>query len=493
MSLFFNTTCKIISYNIEHDWYSPFRSPYENQSIGTGFFINDNGYILTCCHVVEQSIKLEITIPNIGKEKYSAEIISISPDYDLALLKTEYKNGKNFLEFGDSDKIKQGDIVNAVGYPLGQDNLKLTQGIMSGNQEHLIQTDAPINPGNSGGPLVNIENKVIAVNSQKISSDTADNIGYAVPINFYKILKNEFDIKKNIIYRPLFLCYFSKIDNFILEYYNLQNLKKGYLINKINENCCLYKAGIRQYDILLEINDLELDNYGEIKVSWNIEKINLNYLLYRFKIGEKIKIKYLSNINNITKEIETELILEYPKFLIEKYYLNFKNLNIDYEVISGLVICNFTLNHLSKNQILPSTIEPKKINELISYLKPENRFKKKIFLVNILPGSYTNSNNDIESGLFIEKINDMEVSNLNDLRYSILNLKKKNEKFIKFTFCNSKIIILDFNNLKEEHIKLSSNYKYSTSVLFKKLFDLYKVKYSNKSVKKFLLNLPNLQ
>lgn len=487
MSLFFNTICKIISYNIEHDWYSPFRSPYENQSIGTGFFINDNGYILTCCHVIEKSIKLEITIPTIGKEKYVAEIISISPDYDLALLKTEYKNGKNFLEFGDSDKINQGDTVNAVGYPLGQDNLKLTQGIISGNQEHYIQTDAPINPGNSGGPLVNKENKVIAVNSQKISPDAADNIGYAVPINFYKILKNEFDIEKNIIHKPIFLCCFSKIDNFILKYYNLQDLKRGYLINKINENCCLYKAGIRQYDILLEIDDLEIDNYGEIKVSWNIEKINLNYLLYRYKLGDKIKIKYLSKINNDTSEIETELILEYPKFQIEKYYLNFKNLIIDYEVISGLVICNLSLNHISKSQIFPSSIEPKRINELLSYSKHEKRFEKKIFLVNILPGSYTNSHNDIESGLFLEKINDIKVSNLNELRCVILNLKKYNENFIKLTFCNSKIIILDFNNLKQEHEKLSSDYKYSTSNLFEKLFNLYKVDYSNKSVRSFLL------
>ena len=186
--LFYNTICKIIAHNVVHDWYAPFRSPYENQSIGSGFFINNEGYILTCSHVVEDAIKLEITIPIFGKKKYSAEIISISPDYDIALLKTNYNNGENFLKLGNSDLVTQGIKVNAVGYPLGQENLKLTGGVISGSQEHLFQTDAPINPGNSGGPLINDKNEVIAINSQKISANTADNIGYSVPINYYKIL-----------------------------------------------------------------------------------------------------------------------------------------------------------------------------------------------------------------------------------------------------------------------------------------------------------------
>tara|TARA_X000000950_G_scaffold274347_1_gene359302 strand:+ start:1273 stop:2757 length:1485 start_codon:yes stop_codon:yes gene_type:complete len=493
MSLFYNTICKIISYNVIHDWYSPFRSPYENSSIGTGFFINDQGYILTCCHVVEDSIKLEITIPSLGKNIYNAEIISISPDYDLALLKTDYENKKNFLELADSDMIKQGDNVSAVGYPLGQENLKLTSGIISGAQDYLIQTDAPINPGNSGGPLVDKNNKVIAVNSQKISADTADNIGFAVPINFYKLLESEFKIMKNIIYKPIFLCSFSKIDKFILDYYNLKKLKGGYLINKIDENCCLYKAGLRQYDILLEINDFKIDNYGEIKVSWNIEKINLKNLLYRFKLGEKIKIKYFSknfkSKDKIGNEITINLNLEYPKFQIKNEYLNYNRSEIDFEIISGMVICNFTINHLHKNQIYPSGISNKNIKELLSFSKYENRFKKKIILVNVLPGSYTYSNNDIDAGVFLEKLNDKEINNLNDFRNLLSDLKKNNENFIKFSFSNSKVIILNFENLKEQHKKLSVDYNYNTTKLFEKLFNLYIVKYSNLDPKFILKDL----
>ncbi len=77
--IFHKTIVKVISHNVIYDWYSPFRSPYDNESIGTGFFINNNGLILTCAHVVDDSIKLEVTLPEKGKKRYNAKIISICP------------------------------------------------------------------------------------------------------------------------------------------------------------------------------------------------------------------------------------------------------------------------------------------------------------------------------------------------------------------------------------------------------------------------------
>ena len=472
--LFYNTICKIIAHNVVHDWYAPFRSPYENESIGSGFFINNEGYILTCAHVVEDAIKLEITIPKLGKKKYSAEIVSISPDYDIALLKTDYKNKENFLKLGDSDKVTQGIKVNAVGYPLGQENLKLTSGIISGSQEHLFQTDAPINPGNSGGPLVNEKNEVIAINSQKISANTADNIGYSVPINFYKLLENNFLNSENkIVYKPVLLCDFSKIDNFIIEYNKLNG--EGYMINKINENSCLYKAGIRQYDILTKINKYAIDNFGEVNVEWSVEKINIKHLIYRFKIDENIKIEFFSNGELKTTNVK----LEYPDYKINKIYLNLNKTLIDYEILSGLVLANLKKNHFDKSQLIGANLNSKTMHNLISFSKVEKRFKSKLMLVNVLPGSYTYSSNDINAGLFLEKINDIEVSCLEELRKELNKIKKNSTvNHIKLTFDNSKIIILNFDNIKIEHMRLSTDYKYNDSPLMKKLFGLYSVKYN---------------
>jgi S1-C subfamily serine protease len=498
--LFYNTICKIIAHNVVDDWYAPFRSPYENQSIGSGFFINNEGYILTCSHVVEDAIKLEITIPKLGKKKYSAEIISISPDYDIALLKTEFENGENFLKLADSDKVRQGDTVNAVGYPLGQENLKLTSGIISGSQEHLFQTDAPINPGNSGGPLVNSSNEVIAINSQKISANTADNIGYSVPINFYKILEEMFknpEIK--IVHKPELLCSFSKIDDFISEYNNLDSEIGGYLISKIHKESCLFKAGIRQYDILLEINGLQIDHFGEVVVPWSIEKVNIKYLLYRYKIGEEIQLKYYSKRPNQTsistnvqstgdqlngKENIVTVKLEYPKYKIDTIYLNLTGNSIDFEIISGLVLCDLKSNHLDRNQLLGANLDRKVMTNLLAFNRSENRFKEKLILVNVLPGSYTYSNNDISSGLFLEKVNDIKISSLDEFRqeivkaYNEISSINNDKKLIKLTFSNNKIIILNFKNIYDEHLKLSTNYKYTSSILIQELFNIYPISYS---------------
>jgi len=477
--LFYNTICKIIAHNVVHDWYAPFRSPYENESIGSGFFINNEGYILTCSHVVEDAIKLEITIPKLGKKKYSAKVISISPDYDIALLKTDYDNGDNFLQLGDSDKVIQGIKVNAVGYPLGQENLKLTSGIISGSQEHLFQTDAPINPGNSGGPLVNEKNEVIAINSQKISANTADNIGYSVPINFYKLLENNFLNSENkIVYKPILLCDFSKIDNFIIEYNKLND--EGYMINKINENSCLYKAGIRQYDILTNINNYKIDNFGEVEVEWSVEKINIKHLIYRFKIDENIKIEFFSN----GKRKTTNVKLEYPDYKINTIYLNLNKTVIDYEILSGLVLSNFKKNHIDKSQLIGANLDSKTMHNLISFSKVEKRFKNKLILVSVLPGSYTYSSNDINAGLFLEKINDIEVSSLDDMRKELNKIKQDSAvSHIKLTFDNSKIVILNFDNIKIEHLRLSTDYKYNDSPLMKELFGLYSVKYDGLKTK----------
>jgi len=483
--LFHKTTVKIISHNLIHDWYAPFRSPYENESIGTGFFIK-NGYILTCCHVVEDAIKIEITIPSIGKNRYEAKIISISSDYDLAILKTDYIN-ENFLELTNSDLINQGDTVYAIGYPLGQDRLKISQGIISGYQGHLFQTDAPINPGNSGGPLINKNNQVIAINSQKIAANSADNIGYSVPTKYFQILINNFineSNSPNIINKPRLLCKFSNIDQFILEYNNLNennnlNEKKGYLIYEINEHSSLYKIGIRQYDILFKIDEYDIDNYGEVTVTWSKEKFNINDILYRYKIGDSIKITYYNKEKGFK---DTSIKLEYPKFIIDNIYLNINKINIDYEIISGMVFTNLKLNHAHVDQLIGSNLSHVNKNKLMKITEDKNKFTEKLLLCNILPGSYTYSiHNDIETGLYLEKIDDIEICNLDQLRNYIF--KHKDNNLIKLTFENSKIIILSFNNIQSELKMIYGQYKIPKSEFMQKLFGNYQILYKNNSKK----------
>ncbi len=483
LDLYKSTIIRIISYSLIYDWYAPFRSPFEEESVGTGFFIEKNGIILTCAHVVEDSMKLEITIPALGKKRYKAKVISLSRDYDMAIIQTEYKN-KEYLEITNSDNIRQGDEVSAIGYSLGTDKVKLTKGIVSGYQNHLIQTDAAINPGNSGGPLLNKENKVVAVNSQKISSGVADNVGFSVPINLFVNLKDKFLNNENksipiIITKPLLLCSFAKVDKYINKYYNIED-NNGILITEIDKRSVLYKSGVRQYDVLIKFDGYVIDNFGEAKVSWNDEKFTIGDLLYRYPNNKSIKIEFL---NKEKGKQEISVKLDYPKFNIDYEFLTIKNKKIDYEIISGLIFTKLTDNHLDSNQLMGASIEKEEKIKLLSFSEYENRFKNKIFLVSILPGSYVASNCDINAGSFLEEVNDKKVETLSDLRNELTNNKLK---FIKLKFSNCKIVILDKDNIISEHKILSNRYMYDTSKFLSEYLGIYDINYSDdkKSMKK---------
>ena len=465
--IFHKTIVKVIAHNIVYDWYNPFRSPFDGQSIGTGFFFERNGLILTCCHVVDESIKLEITLPQNGKKRYNASIVTLYPDYDLAVLKADYEN-EHFLEIKNSDNTKQGDNVIAVGYPLGQDKLKMTKGIVSGYQGHLFQTDSAINPGNSGGPLVNEDNIVIGVNSQKISSSTADNIGYSVPIKYFLILKeNTLTQNKipNIIYRPQLLCKFSKIDDFISQYIKLEDGKRGYLIKEIDERSCLYKSGLRKHDILHKFDSFELDEYGETNVSWSNEKFNIDDILYRYKIGQNVDIEYYSK-NEGHQVTTTEL--EYPNFKLVKKYPNLDTNYIDYEIFMGLVICDFSINHLERNQMYDTNLSKKNRNKLILHAEYSKRFDKKLLVCNILPGSYISSNLEIQVGSFVTCVEDVKVSTLDEFKNQIkLSLKTKNQ--IKVTFDDNNILILDRDTLFSQYKILKEKYNLKFSDFYESM------------------------
>ena len=157
---------KVIAQNIEVDYKEPYKLQDATSGIGTGFFIKGN-YIITCSHVVDNSKVVLIEIPVEGKKKYKVELVGICPKFDIAVLKSvEYKS-KSYFKMGDSDKIRSGNEVLAIGFPLGQNSIKITKGIVSGRQYGNIQTDTPINPGNSGGPLV-YNGLVIGINKSII-------------------------------------------------------------------------------------------------------------------------------------------------------------------------------------------------------------------------------------------------------------------------------------------------------------------------------------
>ncbi len=172
---------------------------YKSTSVGSGFVIHKNGYIVTNAHVVDRTTDVKITFDD--QSSYDAEVVAEDREHDLALLKIEPKSLLPVIQFGDSSDLMIGETVIAIGNPLGYQHT-LTTGVISATDRdlklanartgqpvvyaNLIQTDAGINPGNSGGPLLNVLGELIGINTA-IRSD-AQNIGFAIPINTLKRL-----------------------------------------------------------------------------------------------------------------------------------------------------------------------------------------------------------------------------------------------------------------------------------------------------------------
>lgn len=478
-------TVKIISQKIEFDWIHPYKNSVIGQSIGSGFFINNKGYIITCSHVIENSQKIYIEIPYLGEERKEVEIVGLCPELDLALLKTKNYINKDYYELHDDKEIytmKPGKDVYAVGFPLGQDNLKFTKGIISGRQKSLIQTDTPINPGNSGGPLL-YNNKVIGINASHIMF--ASNIGYAIPISHYFLIKDLlFNTKMKLIDRPFLGIVYQNSNEALI---NINNCKceSGILVKSVFKNSPVSKTGIKKGDIICEINNIKVDNFGLFDFQWFNEKMKFGDILKTIKNNEKINIKFWRNKKLYNKNL---IYSNYKLNIHSKYHLYEKN-NIDYEVFGGMIIMELTENHLEiisdelYSHIHSNSTISRRYNNFLSYLDDSNKGDTKLIITHIFPNSFIKNFKIIYEYDIIKTINNIKTNTLDEFRKNIKKTKNiKGDKFIEIeTEIDSKIVISIKNIIKEE--KMFSNiFKYKLSTLYN--FFNSKPKNKKKTIKK---------
>ncbi len=238
---------------------------------GSGFIVSADGYVLTSNHVVAD-IKADYTVILDPEHKYPAKVLSRNPINDTAVLKIEGKNF-SYIKLADSDKIELGEAVLAIGNALGEFSDTLSTGIVSGlsryisayggmdhamqNLRGLIQTDAAINPGNSGGPLVNMNGKVIGINTAMIMG--AQNIGFAIPINYAK--RDLDEVKKYGKLVVPFLGVKYVLLSKEMAKTNKLPVEDGALVVRealgeppVIKGSAADKAGIKEFDIILECN-----------------------------------------------------------------------------------------------------------------------------------------------------------------------------------------------------------------------------------------------
>ena len=275
------------------------------EGVGSGIIIDNQGHILTNYHVVDHARRLKVTLYD-GKT-FNAKVIGTDKPTDLAVLKIEYdsnnlNNTNNTLEtipsiaLGDSDSLRVGQIVIAVGNPFGlTGGPTVTTGIISSLNRNiefedgvleLVQTDAAINPGNSGGPLVNTSGEIIAINTAKIPY--AHGIGFAVPVNTAKTILQEL-IKYGKVNRPWLGISTIKITAQIARYYRLPTTE-GALVVKVEEYSPAADAGIRPGDIIEEIDENRIEEITDLSSQIKKKKVNEQTLLSVNRYGRRFNI-----------------------------------------------------------------------------------------------------------------------------------------------------------------------------------------------------------
>ena len=445
---------KINSQNVKFNWIKPFSSK-SYESIGTGFLIDNDGTIATCSHVISSSIKVYISIPMDGQETYEATILGICPDIDVAILKCSKLKGNKFLKLGDSDNTKPNQQAIAIGYPLGQDKLKITSGIISGRQDGKFQIDTTINRGNSGGPLVNSKGEVIGINFSKIKNDNVENVGYAIPIKqfqlVYPLLK-----KQKITHIPKLGAMFQNFHKDMRRYIGntKKKCKSGFYVRDIVKNGPFDNVDINSGDIICNFDNNKLDNYGEMNVDWNIEKVHLFDYMKRMKNNQKVKVTVWTPPNKLETKVIT-LTNPYTNG-IRNYYPIFEK--VDFEVFAGIVVMKLTYNHLGSLRH----------NNVLKYKNVKHRTDQLLVITTIFPGSYMKKLNILDAGDILETVNEKKVSTIKEYRKALQSYKtSNNEKFITLKAIDKYYCAVPLDIILREEVFLSEKHQYPLSKIYK--------------------------
>jgi len=274
------------------DPFNEFFAPFFNQrpqnrkerSLGSGFIISKDGYIVTNNHVIKDADQIKVILHD--KTEYDASIIGTDPITDLALIKIKAKNLMP-LKFGSSSETEVGSWVVAIGSPFGLEQT-VTAGIVSakgriigsGPYDDFIQTDASINPGNSGGPLLNLDGEVIGINTAIIRS--GQGIGFAIPSDLATGVINQLK-KQKTVSRGWMGVAIQNVTEELAKYYGIKETK-GVYVAKVYEADPADKAGIKVGDVIFSINDKKIDSSRDLTLT-----------IAGSSVGETVKVKLIRN------------------------------------------------------------------------------------------------------------------------------------------------------------------------------------------------------
>lgn len=284
-------------------FWSPRSSSEQPAGSGSGVIYKvegDKAFIVTNNHVIQDAKQLEVTMPDGTKEV--AQIVGHDVWTDLAVISISSKDVKTVATFGNSDVLKQGETVIAIGNPLGLEFYgSVTTGVVSGKdrsvpvdingdgtidwQQEVLQTDAAINPGNSGGALVNLAGELVGINSMKIAKSSVEGLGFSIPINSAIPIIEELE-KNGEMKRPTMGISLVDLTD-VPSFYQQETLKlprdvtTGVVITDVVSNSPASKAGVKQYDVIVEMDGQKIETAIDLR----------KHLYNHKKIGDKLTIK----------------------------------------------------------------------------------------------------------------------------------------------------------------------------------------------------------
>lgn len=300
---------------LSQDPFGIFKAPEDGgayfSSLGSGFVIHPDGYIITNNHVIKNATKISVHFKD-QKKPYTASVIGQDEKTDIALLKVDHPDKLKAVALGDSESIKQGDWVVAIGNPFRLGHTA-TAGIVSatsrrvyeaGPYANFIQTDASINPGNSGGPLFNLAGEVVGVNTMIFSPGRAVNIGigFATPINLVKEILNQLH-KRGKVTRGWLGVLIQAVSPDVAEALDLDQAE-GALVADVMPNSPAAGAGIERGDVITTFDGQKIEENDE-----------LPWIVAQTKVGKKVKVEIIRRgkkqkldvkIAELTDEVEAE-------------------------------------------------------------------------------------------------------------------------------------------------------------------------------------------
>lgn len=420
---------RVHSYGRAINFVKPFVELERESAVGSGTIVNPKElhlpadseylYILTCAHVIDKADQVTIVLPLKGSEQLAATVVSFVPkhNYDLAILALPNKNGvyNDFvrtLPLGESTKLVQGETLRALGFPMGQTGLKVSDGVFAGFQ-HYLQHTVSISPGNSGGPLINERGELVGINNAGLVHVAASNIGYAVPIELCLMTAPRMfiDIGPPGPHRVLRAPNFG----FFLQPTTLLHIQ--HIAQVSDQGCCTsgmyifevvdgspaFEAGVRPGDFLCAIGDAKVDNTGDVPVPWSVQKVPIKTALERYADPDQ---QYSFTIWSKRSQSCTTIQMS-PRVLdVHSNYYSYPPYDtVAYMNIQGLIIMPLLRNHKEYPETLTTVLS----------LSPKERLRPHLVITYIVPGSPADQSQTLSAGDLLVSVDGSPVTSLDQL------------------------------------------------------------------------------